>query len=198
MKNRIVEHTSQMFARSGVKAVRMDDIAADMGISKRTIYEIFGDKDTLVAECLYHFHHKLRAANLELARDADNIIAEYLLVLDVWDGQMECLGRIIDEMRRYYPRIYEHFLAEHTAVAAEEMRRKLRHGIEQGYLIPSLDIEMTMLIFTHTMYGLMRTQGYLLTNVTQRAVFKFFVTHFLRGIATHKGIELIDKKLNNV
>ncbi len=197
MKERIVERTTRMFTRDGVKAVRMDDIAAEMGISKRTIYEIFGDKETLITECFYNFHHKMKAANDELTREAGNIISEYLMILDVWDKQIEEKSRIIDDMRKFYPHIYDSFMREHAHLAVEELRLKLHQGIEQGYLIPSLDIEMTLIIFTHTMYGAMKTHGMLLSNVTQREVFKFFTTHFIRGIATQKGIELIDKKLNN-
>ncbi len=197
MEERIIEHTTQMFAREGVKAVRMDDIAAEMGISKRTIYEIFGDKETLITECFYHFHYKTKAENDELTRDAGNIIAEYIILLDVWDKHMDDKARIIDDMRKFYPHIYERFMREHAHLAAEEFRMKLQQGINQGYLIPTLDTDLTMTIFTHTMYGAMKTQGLLLSNITQREVFKFFTTHFIRGIATQKGIELIDKKLNN-
>lgn len=196
MKERIVEHTTRMFTRDGVKSVRMDDIAAEMGISKRTIYEVFGDKETLITECFYHFHYKVKAANDELTRGTDNIISEYLVVLDVWDRQIEDIGRICDDMRRFYPHIYESFMREHAHMATEELRRKLQLGIEQGYLIPTLDVDKTLIIFVHTMYGAIKTQGILMSNITQREVFKFFTTHFIRGIATQKGIELIDKKLN--
>ncbi len=197
MKERIIEHTTRMFARDGVKAVRMDDIAAEMGISKRTIYEIFGDKETLITEGFDYFHRKMKAANDELTRGADNIIDEYLILMDVQDRQMEDVSRIINDTRKFYPHIYDKFMREHAHMAAEELRRKLQKGIEQGYLIPKLDIDLTLIIFIHTMYGAMRTQGMMLSNVTQRELFKFFTTHFIRGIATQKGIELIDKKLNN-
>lgn len=186
-----------MFIRDGVKAVRMDDIATEMGISKRTIYEIFGDKETLITEGFNYFHHKMKAANEDLTRGADNIIDEYLLLMDCQDKQIEDVGRIVNDTRKFYPQIYETFMREHAQMAAEELRRKLQKSIDRGYIIPTLDIDLTLIIFIHTMYGAMKTQGMILSNVTQREVFKFFTTHFMRGIATQKGIELIDKKLNN-
>jgi AcrR family transcriptional regulator len=197
MKERIIEQTACMFARDGVKAVRMDDIAAEMGISKRTIYEIFGDKETLITECFHHYHRKMKAENAELTRGTDNIIAEFLIQLEIFDKRMEETGRIIDDVRKFYPHIYENFMRDHAYMEAEELRRKLRHSIDTGYLMPTLDIDMVLIIFMHTMYGAMKTTGLLVSNITQREVFKFFTTHFIRGIATQKGIELIDKKLNN-
>ena len=47
-KERIIEQAMHMFVSQGIKSVRMDDIAQMMGISKRTLYELFGDKETLL------------------------------------------------------------------------------------------------------------------------------------------------------
>ena len=54
-KEYIIERTSQMFVASGIKAVRMDDIAQTLGVSKRTLYEMFGDKEELLYLCMTHF-----------------------------------------------------------------------------------------------------------------------------------------------
>jgi AcrR family transcriptional regulator len=195
MKQRIVDYTTGMFARDGVKAVRMDDIAAEMGMSKRTIYEMFGDKEALILACLDHFHNKLRIYNDELTRDADNIITEYLTVLDVWDKQMDATSRIMDDVRKFYPRVYDQYMMNHACMAAEEIRHKLQQGIEQGYLVPSLTIDIAMAIFGHSLYGAIKSGDWGGTAAGWREAFKFFTTHFLRGISTRKGIELIDKKL---
>jgi AcrR family transcriptional regulator len=193
IKERIIDHTTRMFTRDGLRSVRMDDIATEMGISKRTIYEIFGDKEALIMECLDYFHHKIKAHNDDLTRDADNIIAEYLIVLDVWDKQMEAAGRIMDDVMKFYPQLYERFRAEHACAATDEFRKKMQLGIRQGYLVPTLDIDMAMIIFLHTMYGAIKTKPLApSTAVMQREAFKFFTTHFIRGISTLKGIALID------
>lgn len=47
-KERIIEQAMQMFVTQGIKSVRMDDIAQQLGVSKRTLYELFGDKEGLL------------------------------------------------------------------------------------------------------------------------------------------------------
>ena len=47
-RERIIEHAMEMFATQGIKSVRMDDIASQLGMSKRTLYELFGDKEELL------------------------------------------------------------------------------------------------------------------------------------------------------
>lgn len=60
-KERIVEQAMRMFATQGIKAVRMDDIARQLGVSKRTLYELFGDKEGLLYLALNcYFEHTRR------------------------------------------------------------------------------------------------------------------------------------------
>ena len=54
-KERIVAQAMQMFVSQGIKAVRMDDIAQQLGVSKRTLYELFGDKESLLYLAMEHF-----------------------------------------------------------------------------------------------------------------------------------------------
>ena len=56
LKDRIVAQSTNLFVRNGVKSVRMDDIASRLGVSKRTIYELFGDRESLIVECVRHFY----------------------------------------------------------------------------------------------------------------------------------------------
>ena len=51
-KDRIIAESTDLFVRYGVKSVRMDDIASRLGVSKRTIYELFGDRESLIRTCV--------------------------------------------------------------------------------------------------------------------------------------------------
>ena len=58
-REKIVDRVSQMIKAVGVKSVRMDDVASDLGMSKRTLYEMFGDKEELIYESAkYHSEHR--------------------------------------------------------------------------------------------------------------------------------------------
>lgn len=196
MKDKIIEHSTRMFARDGLKAVRMDDIAAEIGVSKRTIYEHFEDKEALILASLDYFHGRMHAFNDELTRDAGNIIAEYLLLMEVYDSQVDATHRLMGDAHKFYPRLYEQFIREHSQTGLQRLRLKIEQGIRDGWLIPTLNIELAMIVVGHSMYGAIKAEGLGDSGATRREAFKFFVTHFMRGIATQKGIELIDKKLN--
>ena len=55
LRDQIIEKTTELFVHNGVKSMRMDDIASELGISKRTIYEQFSDRESLIEACARHF-----------------------------------------------------------------------------------------------------------------------------------------------
>lgn len=59
LKTRILETSMQLFKQKGIRAVKMDDIATEMGISKRTLYEIYSNKEDLLYECVKHDSEKM-------------------------------------------------------------------------------------------------------------------------------------------
>lgn len=193
MKERIIDQTTRMFASHGIKAVRMDDIAAELGISKRTIYEVFGDKESLIMAAVTHFHDTMDAVNAKFTEQSANIIEEYMMLMKVHDKQMDALCKMLDDLKKYYPVLFERWMSEHAVRASNEIRKKLQQGIDEGLLLPDLDIEKTISIVGMSMYNAIRHHILSGRNSTQRETFEFFVTHFMRGIATLRGIELIDK-----
>lgn len=52
LRERIVVTATEAFTSKGIKSITMDDIAAALGISKRTLYEVFSDKESLLKECI--------------------------------------------------------------------------------------------------------------------------------------------------
>ena len=73
LRERIVDTALQSFVTHGIKSITMDDIAAALGISKRTLYEVFADKETLLMECLR------RAQDERRNRDSEETIAFFKL-----------------------------------------------------------------------------------------------------------------------
>lgn len=197
LKERIIDHTTTMFARNGVKSVRMDDIATDMGISKRTIYETFGDKENLIMECLRHFHEKIKKNNQEITTKATNIIEEYLMMLEVWDKQLDATYNMMGDIKKFYPKIYDKYNKEHSIQAAALIRKKLQAGIDQGYLLSDININLSISIVGYSIYGIINKDTIVPHNVSERDAFKYVISYFIRGIATLKGIKLIDEYFEN-
>ena len=82
-RQRIIEEASEMFRTYGIRAVTMDMLANQMGISKRTIYEVFRDKDELLQGVLRWMAIRQREAMTKIFSETDNVIEAIYRLLDI-------------------------------------------------------------------------------------------------------------------
>ena len=80
-KGRIIDQAMQMFVSQGIKSVRMDDIAQQLGVSKRTLYEMFGDKEGLLYLAMERYSERNRQRWNELTADAHDVLEAMFMVL---------------------------------------------------------------------------------------------------------------------
>ena len=153
----IIQLAAEMFVGQGIKAVRMDDIARHIGVSKRTIYEQFGDKEELLYQCLSYYVREQDRRHAELGAQAKNVLEAMLLVFgDVMD-KAEISHRLQSNLRRFYPKVYERLVAERrNRDGLEQFKIALSRGVEEGYFqgIVNFDLAITLL-----RYSVDRAQG---------------------------------------
>lgn len=196
-REHIVATATDMFISQGIRSVRMDDIARQCGVSKRTIYELFKDREELIGESMRHHVIQSHALSEQAAEGAENVLHAFWLVFT--NGNRFCKGNntIIDELRRYYPQVMEQLMIDiHEAVVAHT-HEKLSEGVADGLIISDLDLDFFSRALTNYVYGLgiisanTHTTGVVITDQTMPTA----VLVFLRGISTEKGRRYIDENL---
>lgn len=187
-----------MFLRDGIKAIRMDDIATSLSMSKRTLYKFFDDKESLLIECIHHFHQVVSQKQKEAVKDATNVIEELAISLKGWDEFASQNYHLMTSVKKFYPHIYAQITAKKYQEGSLELREKLERGISQGLFLKRINIDLSMLVFTYSLYGIVSGEDIILpNNVSQADAFKYVITYFFRGIATSKGIEMLDSYMEN-
>ena len=146
LKTKIMETAMKAFRTQGVRKVRMDDIAEELSISKRTVYEIFGTKEHLVYECVVKYKEDESSKLSELAAHCLNVM-EILLI--IYKRRIENTKRtnilFYLDLRRYSSVMQ--LLKERNEHNRELCQRFIKRGIEEGYFRSSLDHQLTSLIF---------------------------------------------------
>ncbi len=183
-----------MFLEEGIKSVRMDDIAMRLGVSKRTLYEMFSDKSDLLEQSLGYYFERKRDEMEARTRLAANIFEEIFMILDVTRSD-DRRGVLIGNLKKFYPEIHRRIEEEAHKFSDREFDRLLDRGIQQGLLLPDMNKDLAMVTLTYTMaalfdrkYQLKRHDG-----VSLQMAFEYVIVNFFRGLATHEGIEVIDK-----
>ena len=198
-QEKVVDHVSQMIKALGVKSVRMDDVAAGMGMSKRTLYEMFGDKEELLFQSIMHLMRSRLHRITEQVTDCENMLEVLLKSVRLLGGN----GRVDDidkrlaaNLKKFYPNVFDRVKREHTEQGVAGMQYALDKCREEGYLDPHVDVELMARLFISTSGTLLSEDNIVIPDeVSREEAFGAMVVNFLRGLSTVKGVQIIDELL---
>lgn len=198
-QEKVVAHVSQMIKTLGVKSVRMDDVAAGMGMSKRTLYEMFGDKEELLCQSIIHLLRTRQRSISEQVTDCENMLEVLLKSVRLLggNGQVgEMDKRLAVNLKKFYPNVYDKVKREHTEQGVAGMQYALDKCREEGYLDPHVDVELMARLFISTSGTLLSEDNIVIPDeVSREEAFGAMVVNFLRGLSTVKGVQVIDELL---
>ena len=184
-KDRIIEEAMRMFVQQGIKSVRMDDIARSLGVSKRTLYEQFGDKEELLALSITRFFEQRRERTVAAAAHAADVLEGLFIALNHILDSTVVSTRMMDNLKKFYPAVHDRVMAEGREKNYRDFRRMLEIGVEEGLFV-------SMLYYTAS--GLMNHRLEIVpSGMSERDAFVQIVGNFFRGISTRKGLELVDE-----
>lgn len=186
-KEEIIRITQTLIARNGIRAVRVDEIAQTLGISKRTLYEMFADKDELISSCLDSMSSQQRAriATYRKRRSGSALQRTFKLAYEYIANLYMVESSFLSDLRHKI--IYADHFDEHREFWRRELAHHLEASKEEGLLLPEIEGASFADRILETILELR------LNNATREEVYLFCRT-ILRGAATRQGIERIDRK----
>ena len=198
-REKVVEQVSEMIKSFGLKSVRMDDVANSLGMSKRTLYEMFGGKDDLIYESIcFMMDDRLRQISQKM-QSYDSMLEVLLLSVRELcnnDPQHDTAHRLSFNLKKFYPLIYERVQRRHSETGLAGLRYALDKCRAEGYLDENADIELMAQLFLINAGVLMSEDRVVLPEgVTRDKAFSVLIINFLRGLASVEGLRKIDEIL---
>lgn len=172
----------------------MDELASELGISKRTIYENFKDKEEILLSVLHMIKEKRRDAFSSLITDTSNVVEVFIAIIEIHQNSPMCSGRFFDDIHKYYPKAAK-LIKEENEKNKSELRIFLNSGIEQGYIRGDLNVEVTAFLVEESTFTYIRASLLERPGFSYRELFYTMMINFVRGISTAKGIKIIDEYL---
>lgn len=193
LKDKILDSAIALFHERGVKAVKMDDIANCLSISKRTLYEIYDNKEDLLFECVKtSFEHSEKELH-ESVENADNVMD---ILLRIYRLKMNLLRKthpsFYCELEKY-PKILEYFEKQDGKRRAQQMDF-IKRGIREGYFRNDVNYNLILDLFDVSNRYIISNYNSLNYSMEQLSYNLVFV--FLRGFCTLRGVEILDKFLD--
>ncbi len=193
----VISQTRKMILQMGVKALRMDDVAQATRISKRTLYETFGDKEELLFLAVKEHFDAFESNNVKAATDATNILVAMLIIMDEIRENAEINWQIRNSLKRFYPNVSTRLLNDQSDEKRKVVAQSIKIGIKQGYILSHINIELTMNMFSYIAFGISENNEMISIpkDMHVEDAFHEVLTNYMRGISTAKGIAAIDDYL---
>lgn len=194
LARKILHTTMTAFAAKGIRAVKMDDIAAEMQISKRTLYEIFSNKEEMLMEGVKMYTDETYEKMKAYAATGVSVMDILLYAFRMKVEEIRVTNPVFYSDLRKYPVLLAYFdqrHKEHRSLMVGFMER----GAEEGFFLKGLNYEFVAFMIDATNRLVMDAELY--RKYSMQTVFLNHVYVSLRGLCTEKGIKEIDKFLND-
>lgn len=193
-KDRIRHKANELFMRYGLRSVSMDDIANSLGISKKTIYQFFADKNELVDAVLEETLTDNKKNCDRNRTTSSNAVEEIFLTMDTVEQIFRHMHpSLIFDMQKYHPQAFSRFLKHKNEYLYNTVSKNLERGIREALYRPEIDIEILSRFRVESMLMAFNPEFYITQKHNVAEVEQKILEHFLYGIASLKGHKLILK-----
>lgn len=196
MREEILKKAMEMFLVYGFKSVTMDDIAINMGISKKTIYQHFANKNELVeASTLHHFDF--------ISNGIDNIRAQKMNSVEEIYAIRSFLMRNLNnesaapfhQLQKFFPKIYTCLRDRHFEKVHGCMMDNLQRGIIDGMYRPDINLNFISRIYFTGLTGIKDADIFPQDIFEINDLTKQFLEYHTRAIVSKNGLEILLKIL---
>ena len=197
MEERILDKTRELFFRYGLKNVTMDDIAKELGISKKTLYAHFDKKKSIVKKVTENYLACQSEQSKRLAFDSTDAIHELIAVIHHVNSIFESMDvRIVHDMQKYFPEAWKIFEEHKQDFILKMIKDNLQRGIDSGLFRKDIDIEIIARMRMEQIILAMNPSVFPTDQFDIKVVHHQLLLQYVHGVSTTAGRHLIYKYLN--
>jgi AcrR family transcriptional regulator len=195
--DRIIQGGEELFLQAGIKSVTMDDIAKHLGMSKKTIYQFFSDKNELVKALIKKKLEDDECHMQMIIQSGSNVIEEMINMMK-WSEEMfsKINPIVIHDLQKYHSEAWNEFQKFKSNVVVKTLEQLLTKGIEQGYIRPDLDVKVLAKMRVSQVEMGFNASIFPIAEFNPWKVQSQMLEHFNYGVCTLKGFQLINKYKN--
>jgi AcrR family transcriptional regulator len=189
IKGRILTKAGEMFQQFGFSRVTMEEIAAELGMSKKTLYKFFSGKEQLLKEMVTGMKCKLEDYVLELWGNNEISFLEKLKNLMNYIGNQSSAfrGPLAHDLQKNFPSLWEEIKESRRTHSFEKFSLLINEGIDKGVFRKDIDQQIILLLYIHAIQGILNPEVLTQLPYTYNQVFDSIMRVFLEGIFTEEG-----------
>ena len=185
---KIVEDSKALFWKYGFKSLSMDDIARELGVSKKTLYQFVSNKTDLIKKTFDCEEQMMQTWFAENSISDLNAIDELLAVSQRLNRDLDKFKpEITFSLQKYYPDLYNQLLEKKKKMVYTNVKANIEKGIKQGLYRDDLDIELIAALYIQKVISMHSQDLDYVENLTFEKIFEVMFENHIRGIANAEG-----------
>jgi len=194
----LIASVAQLFMRLGIKSLTMDEIARQLGVSKKTLYKYASDKKELVSKAVQLAIDEEESLLSEMHEANGNAIDKIFAINTMISEKLQSIQpAVIFDMQKYYPEAWA-IMEEHKSVFIHnQIKENLEEGIKQGLYRNNMNPELVTRIYITLINSIFDSPLYSLSNHSFKETHTEVARYHLRGITNKKGVEYMQQMFNN-
>lgn len=198
LKEHITDTATELFKNYGIKSVTMDLLAGKLGMSKRTIYEVFSDKDELLMAVLI----KMAGQQINLVKrvldESENSIAAIFRMLEINRDNFQLLSPAFQsDLKKYH---HDVLIKNADNIEMSDYKshfQVIEQGVKEGLFRKDINRDLVNRCLCNLGRSIMDNDLFPYEMFSRRDVIRNIFVNYLRGISTQKGLDLINKHEKN-
>ena len=193
-KQRIQKAAHELVMQYSIRSVSMDDIAAKLGMSKKTIYLYFKDKDELVESVVDDVIDTNQCICDKDRQEADNAVHEIFLVMEMMVEMFKTMNpSILFDMQKYHPAAFRKFQKHRNEYLYNVCRQNLERGIKEELFRPEINVDILARYRVETMLTAFNPEFQRSVKQSIIEIEEEIIIHYLFGVVSLKGYKLVLK-----
>ena len=193
-QERIVKKAHEMFMRYGVRSISMDEIASQLGMSKKTIYHFFADKDALVDAVIdIELNNNTEECRLDKEK-SENPVHEFFIAMDMVMEMLKMMNpNLLFDLQKYHPSAFKKINDHKNKFLYKLIRENIDKGVEEGLYRPEINKDILTRFRIASIFLTFNPELLPLGKNTPADIVEEITLNFLHGLVLPKGLRLIQK-----
>jgi len=193
-RERILVKAEELFLKYGIRSVSMDDIANNLGMSKKTLYQSYVDKDELVIAVVDSHVTDMEGDCLACTTEAKDAVHEIFIMMERIMGEFANMNpMVLHDMEKFHFKAYQRFREHKEKFLAEVIRKNMEWGIQDELYRPDIDVDVLCKFRLESMMIPFNVTAFPPGKYSLARTSAIIIEHFVYGLATVKGHKLIQK-----
>jgi AcrR family transcriptional regulator len=194
LEQNILKQAESLFMKYGVKSVTMDDIVREMGISKKTLYQLYDNKAALIKQVICNHLEDEHCQFENLHASSANAIEEILKVARHVVQQLKHISsNVVFDLRKYYRESYDLLESMNRKYVYQSIRSNIEWGQKEGLYLADIDADIISKLYSARAFMITDETLFPESQYDKEKLLKQYFFYHIRGIASKKGLELLEE-----